>query len=245
MRTLAVLAALVVFVAALVAGAPATLLDGRIERASNGALRLADADGTVWRGGGTLAAPDGRWTLPLGWHLEPWPLLGGAARVTLVPADDATATGTLDVRNEVLQADNLHLAFPAMALSSLAPARTPVVLGGRLDVAAPSLRVSPDAVRGQFTARWDDARLAWGGLALDLGTVEARGEPAANGMRVRLSGRGGDAALEGSVLLNGTSVALDATVTPAHLSAAVALALRALGSPTPEGGVHLAWQTRW
>ena len=51
MKRLAVLAAVVLLLlAAFAAFAPATLLDARLDAATQGHLRLADASGTVWSG---------------------------------------------------------------------------------------------------------------------------------------------------------------------------------------------------
>lgn len=57
-----------------VARLPAALLDGALAKASGGTLRLADSHGTLWRGQGMLATPDGRGQLhalrAIGWQLQ-------------------------------------------------------------------------------------------------------------------------------------------------------------------------------
>jgi len=45
-----------VYAAALVALAPASLIDARLEQASGGRLRLAEAQGSLWAGSGWIAA---------------------------------------------------------------------------------------------------------------------------------------------------------------------------------------------
>ena len=45
-----------VYAAALVALAPASLIDSRLEQASGGRLRLAEAQGSLWAGTGWIAA---------------------------------------------------------------------------------------------------------------------------------------------------------------------------------------------
>jgi hypothetical protein len=246
MRVLAVVVALLALVIVLAARAPATLLDAPVAATSRGALRLADAQGTVWRGSGNVTGSDGQWSVPLAWRLAPWPLLRGALVVTLVPEGDARARGNLDLVDDALALASLHAVVPAAAMSAALPPRSGVALAGTLTVDAPSLQLAPGAARGTFTAQWDRAQLAVGGLVLDLGAVEARGEPAGNGMRVHLAGHGGDATLDGTARLDRGVVALDATLTPAAtLSPALAALLRALGPPAPGGGVRLAWQGRW
>lgn len=87
--TLRVLAFAMALLALIAAWAPATLLDAALARASDGRLRILEAEGTLWSGHGTFASlsPDGRAAQPwlvghwraefaqlaggrLGWHLE-------------------------------------------------------------------------------------------------------------------------------------------------------------------------------
>ena len=69
-----------VFAAALIATlivlAPATLIDARLERASDGRLRLAEAQGSLWSGAGWIEIrdADGRAGVAkrLAWRVLPW-----------------------------------------------------------------------------------------------------------------------------------------------------------------------------
>jgi len=45
-------------IGALIVLAPATLIDARLERASDGRLRLAEASGTLWSGAGQIEMRD-------------------------------------------------------------------------------------------------------------------------------------------------------------------------------------------
>lgn len=62
--------------------APAALLDAGLRRASGGALGVAQAEGTLWRGRGLLQMQNGTAgpLLPLVWRFEPAGLLGGELR---------------------------------------------------------------------------------------------------------------------------------------------------------------------
>ena len=75
------------FVLALAALAPATLLDARLERASGGRLRLAEAQGSVWSGTGSIEMrdADGRSGVSkrLAWRVLPESLLRGSLQVEI------------------------------------------------------------------------------------------------------------------------------------------------------------------
>src|SRR6478735_4670748 len=113
MRAAFVLLVLVLLVAAFAMEAPATLLDRRIDGASGGVLRLADARGTVWAGRGTLADARGRWRLPLGWRADPLALLTGRLAVTLVPASPDEPHGVVTIGEQELGVADLEVRLPA------------------------------------------------------------------------------------------------------------------------------------
>ena len=83
-RALLILVWLVAFAAIVVAIAPASLAGAALERISEGTLALAEAEGTLWRGRGTLtAARIAR--VPVAWSIEPWPLLRSELRLQVFP----------------------------------------------------------------------------------------------------------------------------------------------------------------
>ena len=57
--------------------APASWLAHRLSLAIGESVRVIDTHGTVWDGRGVLASPDGRWKIPVAWHLKAAPLLRG------------------------------------------------------------------------------------------------------------------------------------------------------------------------
>ena len=89
-------ALLILFVAvALLTGAfvvlaPASLLAGRVEKATGGAFSARDVEGTVWRGRGVLAG--GSAQLPLAWTVDASPLIQGELRAHVAPFDSASPT---------------------------------------------------------------------------------------------------------------------------------------------------------
>ena len=77
--------ALVVVVTVVALQAPAAWFVHRLAAALGGAVQMQDTEGTVWNGRGVLASPDGRWKVPVGWHLRAAPLLRGEVELELEP----------------------------------------------------------------------------------------------------------------------------------------------------------------
>ena len=78
-RWIALAVGVIAYFIALMAMAPATLIDASLERATNGRLRLAQAEGTVWSGSGKIEIRDaaGRRGIAkeLSWRVLPVSLL--------------------------------------------------------------------------------------------------------------------------------------------------------------------------
>jgi len=245
MRAAFVLLVLVLLVVAFAAQAPATLLDRRVERATGGALRLADATGTVWSGRATLADARGRWRLPLGWRTDPLALLTGRLGVTLVPASVDEPRGVVVVGEQEVAATDLELRLPAGVLESAWPGAPAPRFDGRLIVTSPTLRRVGARVDAAVDARWERARVSFGGLALPLGTVDATARPEAGATRVTLRNRGGDVGIDGEVVVQDDAVRLDGRLTPSPtLAAPLAMIVRSLGAVEADGRVHVTWQAR-
>ena len=233
-RALVTLAALIVVVAAIVALAPAAIVSAAVERLPGGAVSLAETQGTVWQGRGTL---DVRRTLriPLAWRLEPLPLARGEARVTIVPpAGAATPRAEISARRDAVTLRGLELSLPAETITALAP-RAGVRLEGELNVASPSLEWTRTSFAGGAAVRWRDARFAIANeRAMALGNVSA--DLAATGDRLAgpVTNEGGDFDVRGTVSLGARGdpdVAL--TLTPRSGNAAQARSLHL--STLPDG----------
>ena len=246
MRALVALVALLVLALAFAALTPATLVDARIAATTAGQVRLAAAEGTVWSGHGLLWGPGGAWQLPVAWRLDPLDLLRGGLRVQLVPAGDASARGVVQVREDAVNAENLHVALPAAALTSAWTGAPAPQLAGTVTVDAPTLHADRTRVDGSFRARWTTARVVYAGVLLDLGNVEANGQPQGGALDIALHGEGGDVGIDGHARVEGNVASVDATLVPAPtLPPAMALLLRALGPATADGGVRVTWRQAW
>jgi hypothetical protein len=245
MRAAFALVALLLIVGALVAQAPATLLDRRLADATRGAVRLADARGTVWSGGADVADAKGRWTVPVAWRVDPLAALKGEIAVTLLPAGPATARGAVVLRESELRATALDVVLPATILESVWTDAPVPRFDGVLHLRAPSWRIADARSEGAADLRWERAGVALAGFALNLGVVDAAARPGDGGTVVTLRNRGGHVAIDGELRVRDDGVRLDARLTPAAgLAAPLALLVRSLGTPDAAGSVRVTWQRR-
>ncbi|HYR00144.1 MAG TPA: type II secretion system protein N, partial [Casimicrobiaceae bacterium] len=159
-RALVVVAAIVVVLAAIAAFAPAALVGVAVERLSRGAVSIAESDGTVWHGRGTLDV-QGAARVPLEWRLDPFALARGEARMAIAPPSPALASPRADfsARQDAVTVRALDVALPAQAIAALAP-RAAVRLEGELRVTSPSLEWARGSIGGAARVRWSDARFA-------------------------------------------------------------------------------------
>jgi len=243
---IAVLWCLVVAIIALAAFAPATWLDRRIAAATDGKIRLTDASGTIWRGGGALSDAQGLWRTAVAWQLAPWPLLRGALDIELAsPIDSDAPRGRLELEANGLDLRDLRLRVPARLLNSLAPIRLPVEAGGEFAVDTPAFRYAANRPEGAFDIRWERARLATDTAALDLGTVTAHVAPQGSGLGGKIANAGGDARIEGDVELSGSGVSIRVDIAAGPgVPPEIARMLATLGSPDANGIIHLQWSAR-
>jgi hypothetical protein len=241
-RALVVVAAIVVVLAAIAAFAPAALVGVAVERLSRGAVSIAESDGTVWHGRGTLDV-QGALRLPLEWRVDLLPLARGEARMTVAPPAPATASPRADLsaRRDAVTVRALDVAFPAEAIAALAP-RAGVRLEGELRLSSPSLEWTRSAIGGAARVRWSDARFAIGNEApLSLGNVEANLVAADGRLAGPVTNEGGDFDVRGTLSLAASGapdVAL--TLSPRGGSAAQGRSLRV--ASRPDGGWNVEYR---
>jgi general secretion pathway protein N len=235
---------------ALAITAPASLLDARLAALSDGRLRIADAEGTLWNGSGELLLLPGGTRRPLVWHIDAWPLLRGEIKGTLAGEPSATRPAEFaysDKRAELRRFD-LSLPMESVLLSAGVPAAL-AAAGGSVAAHVERLVQSPAAIDAQLTLQWRDAslpgprpgtRIALGDVRLD---VDGRGPEIAGA----LSNRGGDVEIAGWVAVGAAAAPrVDATVRPRpgidrDRADSVGAALSLLGSADGQGGYRLAW----
>lgn len=145
-----------IYAAALIATAPAALLDRSLKEASQGRFRLSDTRGTVWSGSGQIEIrdPDGRVgaAKTVAWRVAPASVLRGALECMIDLAPGKPFPVTLSpFRIEIRDAG---ISLPAAALGLGIPRLAPLGLTGELLITAPQLSITRDRVDGSATLKW-------------------------------------------------------------------------------------------
>ena len=148
---------LAVYAAALVALAPATLIDARLQSASEGRLRLAEASGSLWSGAGWIEVRDAQGKAGvarrLAWRMQPGPLLR-ARLVALVTLEQAARPFPVSLSLARLEIADAAVQLPAAALGLGVPALAPLRLSGDVLVSIAQLSLERGGVHGDATLQW-------------------------------------------------------------------------------------------
>jgi len=245
MKPLVVLVAftLVLLVAAALF-APAALLVVRLDSATQGHLRLANATGTVWNGRGVVTDAQRMWSLPVGWKVDPLALLRGDRSLTLQAAEGGDLPrGHIAWRDGTLTVNGVAFAVPAAAMNGTLAAADAMAIGGIVAFDAPRMSWSGNGGDGAATVRWNGARLAGNAGTLALGTVTATLTPHDGRMQGRVENRGGDVRVDGEFAWGNSGLEVDATLVPLPSTPpAVIRALGAMGNPDANGSVRVQWR---
>lgn len=165
-----------VYVIALIVTAPATLVDTGLQRASQGRLRLAEAQGTLWSGSGQLEMrdADGRTgaARSIAWAVAPASLLRGRL-VCDVGLEQATERFPVTVSLSRIELANADIGLPAAVLGLALPRLAPLGLTGDVQIHVASLSLAQDEMRGNATLQWRTAGSALSPVA-PLGDYELR-----------------------------------------------------------------------
>jgi general secretion pathway protein N len=141
-----------VFLAGVIAFAPASLMGYALERATGGMLSLAQTEGSLWHGSGVALLKTKAHYQTLGnyrWQLKPF---NAALQVQAGEAAPMTVryvpfSGQLDI-------DTLHLTLPASILELAAPQLGPYQFQGSLDARCDHLTLNAGGMNGQITVDW-------------------------------------------------------------------------------------------
>lgn len=148
------------FAIALIATAPATLIDGALERASQGRLRLAQAQGSLWSGSGQIELRDNAGQAGIvrsvSWRLLPESLLR-AHLVCEVELEHSGARFPVTLSLSRIKIANADIELPATVLGLGVPRLAPLGLTGDVLFHIASLSIARDAVDGTATLQWRDA----------------------------------------------------------------------------------------
>jgi general secretion pathway protein N len=142
---------------ALVATAPATLVDAGLQRASHGRLRLAEAQGTLWSGSGRIEIRDtgGRTGVAksLAWRVVPESLLRGHL-VCEVELDQSANRFPVTISLFRIELANADISLPATVLGLGVPKLAPLGLTGDVLIHVASLSIARNAMEGNATLQW-------------------------------------------------------------------------------------------
>ena len=241
--SIAVLWLLVVAIAALFALAPATWVDRRVAAISEGKIRINDAQGTVWRGHGALGDSRGTWRIPIVWRIAPLALARGALDIEFdAPLASGGPRGRVTLGNGSVEFHNVELRAPAAALRTLASSPLPVEPGGEWILSSPTFRYGESRLEGVIDIRWDRARLASNGSALDIGTLTVHLIPQGVALAGTLTNVGGDARIDGDIALASNGATLRANIAAgSDVPTDIARTIAMLGTPDANGVVHVQW----
>lgn len=239
------LAFFLLLLAALAAFAPATLVDARVARLTEGRLRLADAEGLWWRGRGTLTDANGTWRVPVAWRVVPAAFAAGGLGVEFIPdAGTAMPRGRLDAGTHAVTLTDVQARVPAQALGMVARQLDRTAFGGVVQIDAQRLAWRDGEGTGALALRWNGARIAAAAGLANLGTVTLPLTARGNGVTGPLDASGGDLRVTGNLVANAVGASLDAALTPApDAPPAIARALAALGPTDASGAVRVAWRS--
>ena len=148
---------LAIYALALIAMAPATLLDAGLQRASHGRLRLAEARGTLWSGSGQIEIRDagGRSGVAksLSWRVVPESLLR-AHLVCEVELDQSARRIPVTLTLSRIELENADISLPATVLGLGVPKLAPLGLTGDVLIHVASLSIAREAMEGNATLQW-------------------------------------------------------------------------------------------
>ena len=148
---------------ALLISAPAALFDGQLQKFSSGSLRLAEADGTLWKGSGKLEirTADGR-TIhrkDLSWRFQAERLLFGNM-TWLLDMDQGAQIVPLALFPGGVKIAHINIDLPAAALAHVVPDFAEFGLVGDLTFEGKEIRLTQDSMDGSASLRWRNAGLA-------------------------------------------------------------------------------------
>ena len=146
-----------VYAAALVALAPASLIDSRLERASSGRLRLAEAQGSLWAGSGWIEVREagGRSGIAqrVAWRVLPESLLR-ARLLAEIRLERADKPFSLAVSFSQIEIAGAGVDLPAAALGLGMPKLAPFRLTGEVRLDIPRMSMERGRTDGDATLRW-------------------------------------------------------------------------------------------
>jgi general secretion pathway protein N len=188
-----------VYALALIAIAPATLVDAGLQQGSQGRLRLTEARGTLWSGSGRMeireAGGQSGLSENLAWRIVPASLLRGqlVCEIGLAQAEKHFPVTLSLSRIELANAD---ISLPAAVLGLGVPKLAPLGLTGTVSIHVTRLSIARDAMVGNATVQWRAAGSALSSLS-PLGDYEMQLDAEGATVNVQLGTLKGPLRLDG------------------------------------------------
>lgn len=203
MRALPLLAlGIAAYGAFLVAGIPAAVVAPRLAESTKGQATLANAEGSVWSGSGTLRVVHGGTALAIDrieWSFAPSRLFLGEIAFDLKAASkDLSATAQAARSVGEWRVRDLAATAPASMADTFAPLAAAWQPGGTIAIDAPAFAFDGREFKGEARASWRDAALSLSPvrpLGTWTATVKGEGQKAAVALAtdkgpLRLAGKG-------------------------------------------------------
>lgn len=189
------------FIITLIITAPAALLNGWVQRATQDHLVMANTGGTIWHGSATPALPqrDGGFIVlgPMHWDVELLPLFSGKLKIVL-RWDDMPQSAAMEaiLSPGSLELNHAQLALPASALGEISPLLQPAQLQGLIKIRSEHLLLSPQGIQGVANADWTNAGSALSSIN-PLGKYHLTFTGAGDRLRIALATTSGALILDG------------------------------------------------
>ena len=145
------------FAVTLIATAPATLVDGGLQRASQGRFRLAEAQGTLWSGSGQVEIRDvvglTGVARSITWRVMLASLLRGHL-VCEVALEQPERRFPVTISLSRIEMENADITLPASVLALGVPKLAPLGLTGDVLIHVARLSIARDTMEGNATLQW-------------------------------------------------------------------------------------------
>jgi type II secretion system (T2SS) protein N len=238
-------AGLLLLAVAVVALAPASLVDPVVAKRTGGRVRLADAGGFWWRGHGVVTSNEAHGQMPIAWRVRFLPLARGRIAIDFIASQPPMPSGTLEVATGVVEARDLQLTIPAALLAAFVPTLTVLAPDGDVELRTPSFSWHAPAADGRIDAAWQDARLSIAGIPVALGRITGSASGAGERIAGAFDNTGGDLRVSGRWRIDRDSVDATTTLVPdTRTPPALRAVLPMLGSPASDGSVRIEWRGR-
>ena len=229
----------------LVATLPATMLDAALAHASNGRLRMVQAEGTLWSGSAQIEILDARQrtsiAIPMSWRVS-LRTLWRAQLGCEIELDRSGRYIPVTLSRNALKLSGADLNVSAAVFGIALPQVAPLALGGTLLAHISSLEVTRTDIRTDAHIQWRDASSALVRV-VPLGNYQAQVGNSPPGLTLTLHTLQGPLQIEGKGAWNPgmrASFAGSAT-TPLEHRAALSPLLRLIASENTDGSFALQY----